>query len=218
MIDYTLKRSKRRTLSIEVTSRAEIIVKAPNRYPREVIDDFVESKKNWIENQIYDARRTAYALFKSGISLAPLEEEELKKLTKEAETEFKFLVDKWYPKVFPEESQGTQLSMFDYEEGSLTELNPKEEKKRPRINRISIRHPKGRWGSCNIKGNLSFNCLLMLAPPEVRDYVVVHELCHFLQMNHSPAFWAEVRRAFPGYEAPYNWLSENGRFLLERIK
>ena len=64
--------------------------------------------------------------------------------------------------------------------------------------RITIRHQRTRWGSCSSNGNLNFNCLLMLAPPEVLDYVVVHELCHRKYMNHSKQFWAEVAKVNAG--------------------
>jgi len=83
--------------------------------------------------------------------------------------------------------------------------------------RIAIRRQRSRWGSCSSKGNLNFNCLLMLAPPEVLDYVVVHELCHLREMNHSPRFWAELRRVLPDYERPRRWLRENGGALLARL-
>lgn len=65
---------------------------------------------------------------------------------------------------------------------------------------------------------MNFNCLLMLAPPEVRDYVVIHELCHRIHMNHSPAFWAEVRRVQPGYEVQKKWLKEHGPALIDRLR
>lgn len=84
--------------------------------------------------------------------------------------------------------------------------------------RITIRSQKTRWGSCSGTGNLNFNCLLMLCPPEVRDYVVVHELCHRKQMNHSAAFWAEVERILPDYRAQRKWLKENGTALIARLQ
>ena len=81
--------------------------------------------------------------------------------------------------------------------------------------RITIRVQKTRWGSCSSKGNLSFNCLLMKAPPEVLDYVVVHELCHRKEMNHSPQFWNEVEKVQPGYREPKKWLKDRGNVLIQ---
>ncbi len=84
------------------------------------------------------------------------------------------------------------------------------------VGRITIRSQRSRWGSCSGKGNLNFNCLLMLSPPEVLDYVVVHELCHRKEMNHSPQFWAEVERVMPDYRIHKQWLKDHGTELLRR--
>lgn len=79
-------------------------------------------------------------------------------------------------------------------------------------------HPmKSRWGSCSAKGNLNFNSLLVLAPPEVLDSVVVHELCHRKFMNHSKEFYQEVYRVFPQYPSCHRWLKEHGQELLCRL-
>lgn len=83
--------------------------------------------------------------------------------------------------------------------------------------RITIRNQKTRWGSCSGKGNLNFNCLLMLAPPEVLDYVVVHELCHRKEMNHSGAFWQEVEKILPDYKESVRWLKKEGIWLMQRM-
>ena len=83
--------------------------------------------------------------------------------------------------------------------------------------RITIRNQRSRWGSCSSKGNLNFNCLLMMFPEDVIDYVVVHELCHRKHMNHSAAFYAEVERVFPEYRKCRKWLKENGGLYLSRL-
>ena len=82
-----------------------------------------------------------------------------------------------------------------------------------KINRITIKEQKSRWGSCSSKGNLNFNWRLILAPEAVLDYVVVHEMCHLKYMNHSKAFWSEVERILPDYKDRRKWLKENGNSL-----
>lgn len=83
--------------------------------------------------------------------------------------------------------------------------------------KITVRAQRSRWGSCSGRGNLSFNCLLALTPEAVRDYVVVHELCHRLEMNHSRAFWSQVERVLPDYREPKAWLKEHGTALIRRL-
>ena len=84
--------------------------------------------------------------------------------------------------------------------------------------RITIRHQRTRWGSCSTKGNLNFNCLLMLTPPEVIDYVIVHELCHRKEMNHSARFWALVAAVLPNYAEQKRWLREHGGVIIGRLE
>ena len=84
--------------------------------------------------------------------------------------------------------------------------------------RITIRRQRTRWGSCSGKGNLNFNCLLMAVPQEVRSYVIVHELCHRKEMNHSARFWAQVEKIIPDYKAHRKWLKDNGSALVGRMR
>ena len=84
-------------------------------------------------------------------------------------------------------------------------------------NRIFIRLQKSRWGSCSVDGNLNFNCLLVLMPPEVLDSVVVHELYHRRHMNHSREFYNDVLRIFPDYKRCDKWLKQNGGAYFKRV-
>lgn len=82
-------------------------------------------------------------------------------------------------------------------------------------NRITIKKQKTRWGSCSSKGNLNFNVLLMAMPDDVQDYVVIHELCHLREMNHSPAFWELVSTYMPSYGAKRRYLNTEGRKYID---
>lgn len=79
--------------------------------------------------------------------------------------------------------------------------------------RVTVRDQRSRWGSCSARRNLNFNWKLIMAPPEALDYVVIHELCHLIEFNHSPRFWALVKGQMPEYEAWKKWLKAHGAEL-----
>lgn len=79
--------------------------------------------------------------------------------------------------------------------------------------RITLRDTRSRWGSCTSKGDLMYSWRLIMAPPAVLDYVAAHEVAHLAQMNHSPAFWAEVERICPGHTPYRRWLKKHGESL-----
>ena len=176
MAAYTLIRSSRRTLSVQVTAEGEVVVRAPRLYPKYKIEAFLRQKEPWIrerQERLAAAPRTP-----------TLSEEEHKQLVKAAKVWFADRVARFAP-----------LMGITY--GSVT-----------------IRTQKTRWGSCTGRGDLNFNCLLMLAPEEIRDYVVVHELCHRRHMDHSAAFWSEVEQVLPDYKTRRKWLKDNGAALM----
>ena len=178
-ISYRLIRSKRKTVSIQITPAGEVIVRSPMRMPKREIDAFLESKRSWVEGHL--------AKLETTLRLPPFTVEQLEVLADRAKDVIPERVRHFAPQV------GVSYG------------------------RITIRSQHTRWGSCSAKGNLNFNCLLMLAPPQVLDYVVVHELCHRRHMNHSAAFWAEVEKVCPDYRTHRKWLKDNGGVLIGRL-
>lgn len=181
MEEVQIIRSKRKTVSIQITRQGALIVRAPMRMPRRDIEAFLREKAGWIQSHLDTVRAQNVEAEQMRLS-----QEDQKELTRQAKARI------------PE-----RAAYF----GRIMGVT---------YGRISIRCQSSRWGSCSAQGNLNFNCLLMLAPPEVLDYVVVHELAHRKQMNHSAAFWAEVERVLPDYRNRLRWLKENGGTLLLR--
>jgi predicted metal-dependent hydrolase len=80
-------------------------------------------------------------------------------------------------------------------------------------NKITLKNIKTRWGSCSTKRNLNFNWRIILAPEKVLQYVIIHEVCHLVEMNHSRNFWQLVSQACPDYKTQRTWLRKNGYTL-----
>ena len=182
-ISYTVRRSQRRTLSLEITPAGEVLVRAPMKLSKARIEEFVRSRQDWVLAHL-EKRKADLA---EAASVQPLSEAELAELRARAKDVFARRVAELAPVV------GVSWG------------------------NITVRFQRTRWGSCSAKGNLNFNALLLLAPPEVLDYVVVHELCHRRELNHSPRFWAEVARALPDYAQNRAWLKAHGAALMARI-
>ena len=182
-LDYKLIRSKRKTISLQITDDG-LLVKAPLRASRREIERVIAEHRSWIDKKLALHDQAAAQARQKGL-LSPAD---IRNLAEQARTYIPARVAHYAP---------------------LLGVRP---------GRITIRNQKTRWGSCSTKGNLNFNCLLMLTPPEVIDSVVVHELCHLLEMNHSDRFYRHVLRVYPDYYKHHAWLKKNGPELMMRAK
>lgn len=164
-----------------------LIVRAPMAASEADIRAFIDKHRSWVEKHMSEREKRAHERSENGAAANTLSEAELRALAAEAK------------RIIPERVRFyAPLIGVDY-------------------GKVTIRNQRSKWGSCSSKGNLNFNCLLMLTPSEVIDSVVVHELCHLKQMNHSPRFYAEVKRVFPEYDRWNNWLKENGPAIMQRM-
>lgn len=228
-ITYSIKKSKRKTISIAVLQDGEVIIHVPYYITESTIGDILNKKQSWIikkRNEIVKQNETmnrldylsyedrSNLLFKG--SLYPLYIIDDIKLNR--------------PKVtFNGEAFYINGSNFNREEKREVLRNWYREQARIKfLERIAfyekqigvsygtvrIKEQKGCFGSCSSKGNLNFNLRCILAPEEILDYVVVHELCHLKYFNHSEQFWNLVKEILPDYKQRRDWLKEKGRFLI----
>jgi len=180
-IEYSVVKSSRRTLSIELKNGG-VTVRAPYFTSKARIREFVQKHTRWIQNNLKKVRRQQAA------------QENANRLTQKE-------LDALYAKakaVLPE-----RVSYY----ASLLHV---------KYGRITIRCQRTKWGSCSAKGNLNFNCLLMLCPDDVRDSVVAHEVSHLLELNHSARFYEVLYGIFPDYDRCRKWLTQNGAALMAR--
>ena len=222
LINYKIIGSSRTTLSLQIAGDGELIVRAPKHLKEEEIKKFLLEKKNWIlthldksvrrkQNQIAmkwidNKAFTIYGeefclsivIDKNSKEIIQLKDNILQIITAdESEKNIKEAVAFWFKKA----CKGVLIKRTAYYANKMNLSYGK----------ITLKDQKTCWGSCSGNRNLNFNWKLLLMPPSILDYVVVHELAHLIHMNHSADFWAVVGSIVPDYKECRKWLKENGR-------
>lgn len=220
-IQYTLKRSRKRkkTISLQIGSSAQITVYAPYFTPADEISRFIEEKQNWIDKAIRRKSETHHQdqekEYKTGESFYFLGQ------AYPLEAYFEPLENQglifWNNRFFlncPEKT-AMRKHCFEcwYKKRAMDHITARVEY----FSRTLKLHPRGvritramqRWGSCSSNNSLAFSFRLIMAPPEVIDYVVVHELMHIPQKNHSSKFWQLVIEAIPQCQSHRRWLRKH---------
>jgi predicted metal-dependent hydrolase len=214
---FDLIRSRRRTIALIVQTDGRLVVRAPLRAPEKMIRDFVETKADWIRKKQAQARtehlpprqfaegeRFLYVGKPYPLKFVPPQRPALQlgnafRLSRSARPRAKAAFIRWY-KARAVEVIGGRVDRFARQCGFAYE-------------RIRITSARARWGSCSSRGTLSFTYRLVMAPLEIIDYVVVHELVHLKVKNHSKRFWSQVAAILPEYKRHIAWLRRNGRAL-----
>ncbi len=214
---FELIRSRRRTIALIVQSDGRLVVRAPLRAPEATIQAFVGSKAAWIRKKQAQARATRLPerQYREGeqfwylgqtypLRLVPHQRPALQfgtafRLARSAQPRARAAFVRWY-KVRAAEVLAERVERAAQAYGF-------------EVGRVRITSARSRWGSCSPQGTLSFTYRLVMAPVEVIDYVVVHELVHLKIKNHSPAFWSRVAALMPDYRRHLTWLKKNGHLL-----
>lgn len=208
-INYEVKKYSRiRYIKLRM-ERELLVVTVPKSFTKALIEKFIFSKEEWIKEQLYKLESFKYTgLLYKGIVYDYIVRQGLKNdifieadkiiieiKEKYAEEKIIVLIEKWYIEE-AKKAIGESLKYFSELLGAD-------------YNKVAIKNQKTRWGSCSSNRNLNFNWRLIMAPSFVLDYIVVHELCHLIHMNHSREFWGEVKRIIPDYKKSEIWLKQN---------
>lgn len=224
-IEVTVTRSKRKTLSIAIQPDGNLLVKAPLGLSDGEILKWIKSKTGWIirqrEKVLEQQNSNPPKRYRTGEKVSYLGcEYELEVRISEGRAGMVGLLEDKIVVFSKEDSEDIVESVLNgwYVEQAKIWI-PKRvrffaSQMREGYKNITIKNQKKRWGSCSSDRNLNFNWRLIRMPKDIIDYVVVHELCHLKQMNHSKAFWDEVEKVLPDYKIRKKWLDENGKIFI----
>jgi predicted metal-dependent hydrolase len=213
-LDYTIRRSSRaRRVRVRVEPDASVEVVLPQRAPQREAALAIQELRPWIDRRIAEATAARERL-KAPLGTVPFLGAHLRLHHEPGRTRVHRKGDALY---VPAHEQHDALERW-YRSQARAEIAPRLDRATEALGRpyttLSIRNQRSRWGSCSATGALSFNWRLLLAPEPVLDYVVWHEACHLVVMDHSKRFWAVVERHVPEYRQPRRWLRDNGAALV----
>jgi predicted metal-dependent hydrolase len=216
-----LIRSRRRTVGLEVTPEALLIVRAPRNLSKREISEIVDKESPWIlkkqqffrenhnkirekdfiegEEFLYLGKPYKLRVVHNLVD-ALIVSDNFFYLSDECIDNAREIIESWYRKR-AYEVVSERAAYYSCVSGI-------------KFKKIRISDAKKRWGSCSQNGNLNIAWRLVMAPPMVIDYVIVHELSHVEFRNHSKKFWSRVRAIIPDYKADEKWLRDNGHFLV----
>ncbi|MCW3009465.1 MAG: family metallopeptidase [Solirubrobacterales bacterium] len=214
-IAYTVRRSQRaRRVRVTVDPQAGVQVVLPARAPAQQAAVAVVQLRGWIERRMAEADAVRDHVAARG-NTVPYLGRDLRLVAQEGRTRVHRRDDDLLVPAGPAAPDAIERW---YRRQAREEIAPRMDAAATALGRrytsLSIRAQKTRWGSCSSTGAMSFNWRLLLAPEPVLDYVVWHEACHLVHMDHSPRFWSAVARHCPGYEQPQRWLRRNGATLV----
>ncbi|WP_456409074.1 M48 family metallopeptidase [Caldithrix abyssi] len=218
---YSVKYSDRKTITITVERDRRVVIKAPRGTPEEKIAAIVESKKLWIYEKLKSAQKYSskieYKEFVSGETVLYLGKRYRLEIVNNAEESIRFAGKFIIAAVSGE--RASEVFKEWYKEQAKQIIPERVQRYASNLgvhyNKVLISDLKYRWGSCTPKNNLNFNWRLIKAPMFVIDYVVVHELAHLLESNHTSRFWTIVETQVPNLKKAQKWLNEYG-IVLER--
>lgn len=205
-------RTRRKTIALQITDDATLIVRAPFFVDDKTIERVVESRKEWIERKRKEilSRDPKFLPkeFVNGEGFLYLGKYYRLKIVKNAEEPFRF--DNGFYLSKEHLHHARDLFVQWYKQRAYEKISERvqwyAQKRGFKYNKVNITDAQKRWGSCSSKRNLNFSWRLIMAPLAVVDYVVVHELVHLEEKNHTKAFWAKVKMLMPEYEKHRDWL------------
>ncbi|PKN69127.1 MAG: M48 family peptidase [Deltaproteobacteria bacterium HGW-Deltaproteobacteria-12] len=226
-VPYILKRSRKRkrTISLQITRQNDVVVSAPYFTPAGEIKSFIEQKYDWIQKSIQKQKdQQVHAAEKKYISGEyfyylgtpyPLEVF----FQQDLPAGLVFWSNRFYLNSANGDAEGEKYFIEWYKNKARDFFSKQVEHLSLRMQllprSIRITSAQTRWGSCSPEDNLAFSFRLIMAPPAVIDYVIIHELMHIQEKSHSARFWKLMETAMPEYKLHRSWLKENGhKFIL----